>query len=146
MIIVIKKIKVYLLKTIYCFVKLFIFLNLIKNKYSNILGIEPTNSADIAINRGIEIIKRSLNFYLAKNISLCPPKGFGDDPPLSLEYSIGSPYWSQSGCAVLCLNVGLASQPGKATDTTQRKQHKGLSKRLTPFRRPLNKKRHKKQR
>ena len=44
------------------------FLNLIKNKYSNILGIEPTNSADIAINRGIEIIKRSLNFYLAKKI------------------------------------------------------------------------------
>ena len=44
------------------------FLKLAKNKYSKILGIEPTNSANIAINKGIKTIKKPLNFELAKKI------------------------------------------------------------------------------
>ncbi len=44
------------------------FLNLAKNKYLNILGIEPTNSANIAIRRGVNTIKKSLDFQLAKKI------------------------------------------------------------------------------
>ena len=44
------------------------FLELVKKKYSNILGIEPTNTADIAIKKKINTIKKSLNFNLAKKI------------------------------------------------------------------------------
>ena len=44
------------------------FLELAKKKYSNILGIEPTNTAEIAIRKKINIIKKSLNFDLAKKI------------------------------------------------------------------------------
>lgn len=44
------------------------FLKLAKNKYSKILGIEPTNSANIAKNAGIATIKKPLNFHLAKKI------------------------------------------------------------------------------
>ena len=44
------------------------FLELVKNKYSKVLGIEPTNCADIAINKRIDTIKSPLNFQLAKKI------------------------------------------------------------------------------
>ena len=44
------------------------FLELVKNKYSKVLGIEPTNCADITINKRIDTIKSSLNFQLAKKI------------------------------------------------------------------------------
>jgi|TARA_Y100000294_G_C8562935_1_gene339729 SAM-dependent methyltransferase len=44
------------------------FLNLVKNKYSNALGIEPTNSANIAMSKGVKTIKRFLNFNLAQKI------------------------------------------------------------------------------
>ena len=43
-------------------------LNIVKKKYSNILGIEPTNSADIAKKNGIKTIKKSLNLELAKKL------------------------------------------------------------------------------
>ena len=44
------------------------FLELVKNKYSKVLGIEPTNCADITINKRIDTIKSPLNFQLAKKI------------------------------------------------------------------------------
>ena len=44
------------------------FLHVVKKKYSNLLGVEPTNSAKIAIRKGIKIIKKSLNLELAKKI------------------------------------------------------------------------------
>ena len=44
------------------------FLGLVKKKYSNILGVEPTNTADIAIKKKINTIKKPLNFKLAKKI------------------------------------------------------------------------------
>ena len=44
------------------------FLELAKNKYQKVLGIEPTNCANIAINKGINTIKSPLNLKLAKKI------------------------------------------------------------------------------
>ena len=44
------------------------FLKLVKYKYSKVLGIEPTNCADITIDKGIDTIKSPLNFQLAKKI------------------------------------------------------------------------------
>ena len=44
------------------------FLELVKNKYSKVLGIEPTNCADITIKKRIDTIKSPLNFQLAKKI------------------------------------------------------------------------------
>ena len=42
------------------------FLELVKNKYSKILGIEPTNSANIAINKGVKNYKKSLKLCVGK--------------------------------------------------------------------------------
>ena len=44
------------------------FLELVKKKYTKVLGIEPTNTAKISINKGIDTIKKPLNFKLAKKI------------------------------------------------------------------------------
>lgn len=44
------------------------FLELAKKKYSKVLGIEPTNTAKISISKGIDTIKKPLNFKLAKKI------------------------------------------------------------------------------
>ena len=44
------------------------FLEIIKKKYPKILGVEPTNTAQNAIKKGINTIKKSLNFKLAKKI------------------------------------------------------------------------------
>ena len=44
------------------------FLELVKKKYSNVLGVEPTNTAEIALSKKINTIKKSLNFKLAKKI------------------------------------------------------------------------------
>ena len=44
------------------------FLEIVKRKYPKILGIEPTNTAKISINKGINTIKKPLNFKLAKKI------------------------------------------------------------------------------
>ena len=44
------------------------FLELAKKKHSKVLGVEPTNTAKISINRGINTIKKPLNFKLAKKI------------------------------------------------------------------------------
>ncbi len=44
------------------------FLNLVKNKYPKVLGIEPTNTANISIKRGVNTIKKALNLELAKKI------------------------------------------------------------------------------
>ena len=44
------------------------FLELAKKKRSKVLGVEPTNTAKISINRGINTIKKPLNFKLAKKI------------------------------------------------------------------------------
>ena len=44
------------------------FLNLAKKHFSNILGIEPTNSANIAIKNNTNTIKKSLDLKLAKKI------------------------------------------------------------------------------
>jgi len=44
------------------------FLEIAKKKYSRVLGVEPTNTAEISINKGIDTIKKSLNFNLAKKI------------------------------------------------------------------------------
>ena len=44
------------------------FLELAKKKHSKVLGVEPTNVAKISINRGINTIKKPLNFKLAKTI------------------------------------------------------------------------------
>ena len=44
------------------------FLEIVKKKYPKILGIEPTNTARYATKKGINTIKKSLNFKLAKKI------------------------------------------------------------------------------
>ena len=44
------------------------FLELAKDKYPKVLGIEPTNCANIAVNKGIKTIKSFLNLKLAKKI------------------------------------------------------------------------------
>ena len=44
------------------------FLEIVKKKYPKILGVEPTNTARNAIKKGINTIKKSLNFKLAKKI------------------------------------------------------------------------------
>jgi 2-polyprenyl-3-methyl-5-hydroxy-6-metoxy-1,4-benzoquinol methylase len=44
------------------------FLELAKKKYSTALGVEPTNTAKISINKGIDTIKKPLTFMLAKKI------------------------------------------------------------------------------
>ena len=44
------------------------FLKLVKKKYRNILGVEPTNTAKISIKLGINTIKKPLSFKLAKKI------------------------------------------------------------------------------
>ena len=44
------------------------FLNLVKNNYPNVLGIEPTNTAKISVKKGINTIKQTLNIKLAKKI------------------------------------------------------------------------------
>ena len=44
------------------------FLEIVKRKYPKILGIEPTNTAKISISKGINTIKKPLNFKLAKKI------------------------------------------------------------------------------
>ena len=44
------------------------FLKLVKKKYSKVLGIEPTKAAKISVSRGINTIKKPLNYNLAKNI------------------------------------------------------------------------------
>jgi len=45
------------------------FLEIVKRKYPKILGIEPTNTAKISISKGINTIKKPLNFKLAKKNS-----------------------------------------------------------------------------
>ena len=45
------------------------FLEIVKKKYPKILGIEPTNTARYAIKKGINTIKKSLDFKLAKKIT-----------------------------------------------------------------------------
>ena len=42
------------------------FLNLAKNQGFNVLGIEPTNTADISIKKGLNTIKKSLDLKLSK--------------------------------------------------------------------------------
>ena len=42
------------------------FLEIVKKKYQNILGIEPTNTAKISLKKGINTIKKPLTFNLAK--------------------------------------------------------------------------------
>ena len=44
------------------------FLEIVKKKYPKVLGVEPTNTARNAIKKGINTIKKSLNFKLAKKI------------------------------------------------------------------------------
>jgi len=44
------------------------FLHLAKKNFSNILGVEPTNSANVAIKNNINTIKKPLNLKLAKKI------------------------------------------------------------------------------
>jgi len=44
------------------------FLEIVKKKYPKILGVEPTNTARNAIKKGINTIKKSLDFKLAKKI------------------------------------------------------------------------------
>ena len=44
------------------------FLEVVKKKYPKVLGIEPTNCANITLGRGIDTIKSPLNFKLAKKI------------------------------------------------------------------------------
>ena len=44
------------------------FLELVKKEYPKVLGVEPTNTAKISINKGIDTIKKPLNFKLAKKI------------------------------------------------------------------------------
>ena len=44
------------------------FLGLVKKKYSKVLGLEPTDTAKISIKKGIDTIKKPLNFKLAKKI------------------------------------------------------------------------------
>ena len=44
------------------------FLELVKKKYPKVLGVEPTNTANISINKGIDTFKKSLNLKLAKKI------------------------------------------------------------------------------
>ena len=44
------------------------FLELAKTKYNNVLGIEPTNTAKISLGKGINTIKKPLNYKLAKKI------------------------------------------------------------------------------
>lgn len=44
------------------------FLEIVKKKYQNILGIEPTNTAKISLKKGINTIKKPLTFNLAKKI------------------------------------------------------------------------------
>tara|TARA_Y100000815_G_scaffold206776_1_gene190707 strand:- start:1015 stop:2247 length:1233 start_codon:yes stop_codon:yes gene_type:complete len=44
------------------------FLEVVKKKYPKVLGVEPTNTARNAIKKGINTIKKSLNFKLAKKI------------------------------------------------------------------------------
>ena len=43
------------------------FLEIVKKKYSKVLGIEPTNTAKISLAKNINTIKKSLNFNIAKN-------------------------------------------------------------------------------
>ena len=45
------------------------FLEIVKKKYPKVLGVEPTNTARNAIKKGINTIKKSLNFKLAKKIA-----------------------------------------------------------------------------
>ena len=44
------------------------FLELAKKIYPEVLGVEPTNTAEISINKGINTIKKPLNFKLAEKI------------------------------------------------------------------------------
>ena len=44
------------------------FLSLMKKKSNKVLGVEPTNTANISIRKGIDTIKKPLNFKLAKKI------------------------------------------------------------------------------
>ena len=44
------------------------FLEIVKKKYPKVLGVEPTNTARNAIKKGINTIKKSLDFKLAKKI------------------------------------------------------------------------------
>jgi len=44
------------------------FLEIVKKKYSNVLGIEPTNTANISIKKKINTIKKPLNLNLARKI------------------------------------------------------------------------------
>ena len=45
------------------------FLELAKKKHFTVLGVEPTNTAKISSQKGINTIKKSLNFDLAKKIT-----------------------------------------------------------------------------
>ena len=44
------------------------FLEIVKKKYPKVLGVEPTNTARISIKKGIDTIKKTLDFELAKKI------------------------------------------------------------------------------
>jgi len=44
------------------------FLELVKKKYSKVLGLEPTDTAKISIKKGIDTIKKPFDFKLAKKI------------------------------------------------------------------------------
>jgi len=44
------------------------FLEIVKKKYSNVLGVEPTNTANISIKKKINTIKKPLNLNLARKI------------------------------------------------------------------------------